>query len=257
MITSTCKWCGCAVTRGGSKPGRFCSLLCKGEWQRTQKPVSKEWLHQKYIVEGLSTYEIGNLVNRDAKRVYEWLVDYGIETRKRKWSTKASGKPFQSEDWLREQYVLLNRSAGEISEQFGVTEQSIYFWMKRFGIERRTTSEARDTKHWGESGEANPMFGKRGSEVPGWKGGCTPERQAFYSSVEWANAVKVVWKRDNATCQRCGCMKRDSDESFHIHHIVSFAVKELRAEPSNLVLLCAKCHRFIHSKGNVNKDFLG
>ena len=44
---------------------------------------------------------------------------------------------------------------------------------------------------------------------------------------------------------------------LHIHHIVSFADTDLRAEVSNLVLLCVKCHRFVHSKNNITQEYLG
>jgi len=255
MITTRCEWCGKEVKRGGSKPGRFCSLDCKGEWQKTQKPVDRDWLYQKYIVEGLGTYQIAKMVNRNPKQVYLWLVGYGIEIRKREWSTESNTQPFHDREWLYDQYINKELSAQEIASQFSVTEGLILFWLRRHDIDRRNVSEARDIKHWGLSGEDNPMFGKRGDKASAWKGGCTPERQAFYATPEWATAVKVVWKRDKGKCQRCG-VKGEYGVLMHIHHVVSFTVKELRAEPSNLVLLCAKCHHFVHSKKNVNRELL-
>lgn len=110
-------------------------------------------------------------------------------------------------------------------------------------------------KHWGISGNKNGMFGKSGNNNPNWRGGCASERQLFYESQEWAKACSFVWKRDNATCQKCN---RPSSKTvkLHVHHIVSFSVKKLRAEPSNLILLCIKCHRFVHSKKNVDKEFI-
>ena len=33
-------------------------------------------------------------------------------------------------------------------------------------------------------------------------------------------------------------------------------VKSERANPANLVLLCAPCHRFVHSKNNAEGEFL-
>jgi len=54
---------------------------CKAEAQRQSKPVTKEWLQQKYVAENLSTYAIAKIVNRNPKRVYEWLVDFCIPTR--------------------------------------------------------------------------------------------------------------------------------------------------------------------------------
>jgi hypothetical protein len=64
----------------------------------------------------------------------------------------------------------------------------------------------------------------RKGDQPAWKGGITPERQQFYSTEEWSDAVKGVWKRDNAICQNCKKHHNTTKSrgTFHIHHIVSF-----------------------------------
>src|SRR5690606_25201612 len=101
------------------------------------------------------------------------------------------------------------------------------------------------------------MKGRRGAATTNWKGGITAARQAFYATPEWKAAVKAVWKRDNATCQRCGKHKSPNRQlAFDIHHIVSFAVVELRAEISNLVLLCEPCHYWVHGNENTNGQFI-
>jgi hypothetical protein len=166
-------------------------------------------------------------------------------------------KPFWNHDWLYGEYVDKRRSAIDIANQFNVTEAAVLFWLKKLNISRRSMKEIRQTKHWGLSGEKNGMFGRMGAKNPHWKGGISPERQAVYSSREWAEAVKIVWKRDNHTCQRCGqAWTRAGTIVMHIHHIVGFEVKTLRTEPSNLMLLCEDCHIWIHSKKNVNHEFI-
>jgi len=163
-------------------------------------------------------------------------------------------RPYWDAAWLRVEYAEKGRSAADIAAEFGVTENAILFWLKKHAIPTRPTSEVRAKKYWGQTGEANWMYGRRGTEVPNWKGGCTPERQAFYSSPEWATACLQVWRRDDGKCQRCGVSH--AERLLHIHHIVSFAVRETRADPANLVLLCVKCHRFVHSKRNSAGEFL-
>lgn len=166
-------------------------------------------------------------------------------------------QPFRDKEWLQKHYIELEQSASEIAAMFGVTDGAIHFWLHKHGIPRRSISEARKVKHWGASGIDNPMWNRRGEKNPRWLGGVTPERQAFYTSEEWREACKFVWKRDNATCVRCGLQREDAgDMPFHIHHIKSFADKELRAEPSNLVLVCEVCHLFIHSKKNTTHEYL-
>ena len=166
-------------------------------------------------------------------------------------------QPFREKSWIEREYVEHGRSTGDIAAQFGVTDAAIIHWLKKHEIPRRSISEARKLKHWGVIGTDNPMWNKRGELNPNWKGGITPERQAFYQSQEWKDACSFVWKRDGAKCQRCG-LRRDEqpDMPFHIHHVVSFAVPELRAANDNLVLLCEVCHQFVHSRKNKNGDFL-
>jgi len=171
------------------------------------------------------------------------------ETEFKKGEHWRNSKPYWNKDWLEKEYSI--KSCGDIAKDFGVTEAAILFWLRKHKIERRTTSEARELKHWGCSGADNPMFGKTGEESSNWKGGCTPERQDVYSSTEWKSAVREVYGRDKGICQRC-----DIKGKMHVHHIVSFAEEEYRVDSDNLVLLCVKCHRFVHSKKNIGKEFI-
>lgn len=163
---------------------------------------------------------------------------------------------FRDAEWLRREYVEKQRSTGDIAAEFEVTDGAILFWLRKHGIPRRSVSEARQAKHWGSDGESNPMYGKRGAEIASWKGGVTPDRQAFYSSPAWALAVKTIWQRDQGKCRRCGAEPKARGE-FHIHHIVSFSVVELRVELTNLALLCGACHRWVHSRANTERLYLG
>ncbi len=158
---------------------------------------------------------------------------------------------FREREWLQREYVEKQRSAGEIAAEFGVRDASIYFWLKRHGIPRRTVRQARALKNWGLSGAANGMYGRTGAKSPAWRGGISPARQVAYSSIRWADAVKAVWDRDKGVCQRCGVTPKRPN----IHHIIKFEVEETRFDPVNLVTLCSKCHGFVHSKANVHGEF--
>ncbi len=254
-MNGACKNCGKLIVRRGSRKPVFCSLICKGEWQKTQKPISKERLAELYVAQGLSTYQIAELVGRNPKRVYEWLIGYGIQPRPRTWDTSPGNQPFHNKAWLEQEYLSNKRSASEIANECNVTESNILFFLRKHGIRSRSMDTIRAMKYWGARGEQNPMFGKRGNKNPHWKGGVTPERQAFYLSSEWKAASIAVWRRDHATCQRCG-LKMGPGVELHIHHIVSFACRQLRAEPSNLVLLCNLCHDWVHSRKNKQKEWI-
>ena len=165
-------------------------------------------------------------------------------------------KPHWDKDWLIQKYVTEGLSTVEIAEISGCRHTNISYWMKKHGIKGRTISDARKIKYWGQSGESNPMYGKNGILNQNWKGGITPERQSFYISSEWKNAVKEVFVRDNYLCVNCGETHRDKKHPLHIHHIVSFQIKSLRTNVNNLILLCKDCHNWVHSKQNTNKQYI-
>ncbi len=166
-------------------------------------------------------------------------------------------KPFWDKNWCIENYCNLKRSAADIAEEFEVTEAAILHWLKKHNIPRRKMSEIRKMKRWGCSGADNPMWNKKGELSPNWKGGITPDRQLFYSSIEWKKACRRVWARDEEKCRRCGMWREDSmDMPFHIHHIIPFADGFMKADPNNLVLLCETCHHFVHSKENIHNEFI-
>lgn len=234
-VTFNCEICGVSVTRWwyaymGERP-RYCTRACKAEAQRQQKPVDRDWLYQKYVVEGLDCTQIAALVHRNSKRVWEWLRDYGIPTRGR--GTTGNGRHTKGKP-----RHLTPEAREKLSQR------------------ARADRLADGRKPYLKDG-VHHLKGKRGAETPNWKGGVTAERQSFYGLPEWKDAVKAVYKRDNATCQRCGKRNNGSTRgAFDIHHIVSFAVAELRCEVSNLVLLCEACHYWVHSSDNTEGEFL-
>lgn len=214
----------------------FCDNKCKGSWQTQQREsqgFTKEWLEVQYLTLNKSANQIAREIKKDPKRVWEWMRDYGIEIRPRGTDYGQNIKP------------------GQVSFFKGKchTEET----------KKKLSEIAKADKRMPFKKENGPPNkGKFGEESINWRGGLTPERQAFYSSDEWVDAVKKVWARDNATCQKC--LKNHNQESvrgkFHIHHITSFQIRKYRAILSNLVLLCNECHRWVHSKKNTNKELL-
>jgi len=166
---------------------------------------------------------------------------------------------FRDKEWLIEHYERKNLSTGDIAKMFSVTDSSIIFWLKRHNIPRRTMSEARANKRWGAKGEKNPMFGKIGKMNHNWKGGISPKRNSIYSRHNWKEVYSNVLERDKNYCRRCN-EKIDYSvvRSFHVHHLIPFQNGEAKSDLdiNNLILLCDKCHRFVHSKRNTENEYL-
>jgi hypothetical protein len=229
MNTQSCHFCGQSVTRRGkAKPIRYCNTRCKAEWQKTQRPVTVEWLKQKYEVEKLDCTQIAKRVNRDSKSVWNWLKASGIETRKR----GATGN-----------WKLVKKPAWKGKRLSDAHRKLISDAAKRNGRCPALINGVHWLKHYPER------------KVAAWQGGITPERQAFYAAPEWKLAAKAVWRRDGSKCQRCG-LGRGNGVPLDIHHIVGFACRELRAELTNLILLCEPCHYWVHSNENKNREHI-
>ena len=92
-----------------------------------------------------------------------------------------------------------------------------------------------------------------GKKNPNYKGGVTPIRQTIYSRIPWKEIAKKVKERANGHCERCGM----SNNRLHIHHIKPLKNgNEIVCHIDDLIVLCPKCHGFIHSKKNTEKELL-
>ena len=165
-------------------------------------------------------------------------------------------KPFWKKEWLIQEYVIEKRSTAEIASKFGLQDSAIIYWLKKHRIARRTVREARAVKHWGLFGVKNGMYGKTGALNPNYKDGSSPERQRLYAGSAWRNLEQRIFRRDRDTCRRCGST-RSGPRSLHAHHIFTWAGNPgLRFDPDNIITLCSACHRWVHGRKNIAKEFL-
>lgn len=82
-----------------------------------------------------------------------------------------------------------------------------------------------------------------GENNPNWKGGKDKILLAR-SQIEYFIWRKMVFERDNYTCQKC---KDNKGHNLNAHHIENFSTNiEKRYAVSNGITLCNKCHNKFH-----------
>ena len=74
----------------------------------------------------------------------------------------------------------------------------------------------------------------------------------FWSLQNWQDARDVALEKAGLKCEECG-----SKKSLHVHHIKpvkGLGRKGEANEPSNLIVLCRKCHGIKHRKRESTLD---
>lgn len=55
---------------------------------------------------------------------------------------------FSNKNWLYNEYILKKRTSCDIAKDFKVTGGAIIFWLRKYKIPRRNTSQTRQIKYW-------------------------------------------------------------------------------------------------------------
>lgn len=232
----TCEFCGESFTRRGTRPYRFCSVACRTAGQRSSRPTNDE-LRDLYVERKLTANDIAVIYGKDPKTTWSWLRQAGIETRTRGSYSEQQFKPGQVSAFKGKQHTPEFRAARRAER---LVDGHVPYLV--------------NGQHYMKGPKA-----RVGADHPNWRGGISPERQQFYATREWKDAARAVWIRDNYTCQRCGVKPPSGGLKHnrgHVHHITSFRVRELRTELTNLILLCAECHRWVHSRKNKGRELI-
>jgi 5-methylcytosine-specific restriction endonuclease McrA len=187
---------------------------------------------------------------------------------------------WNDEDYIYEEYILKQRTRGEIADELGCSKATITNACERFGFtinrEERQASHSKLTdEEWlrdkyenngaptiadslGCSAQAVYCALKRhgierddrhldhpsGEEHPRWKGGHEQNR-----GYTWPKQRKKALNRDSWECCRCGMSNSEHEvehsQQIHVHHIIrygAFENHERANQLENLVTLCRPCH---------------
>lgn len=103
----------------------------------------EDWLRQQYTSEQRSMGEIGEMCGVSSGTIHNWIEKFGIQSRTRSEArTDGDVTKLHNKDWLEREYVENLKPATEIADSCGVTPDTVYSWLRKHGMEVRTTSES-------------------------------------------------------------------------------------------------------------------
>jgi len=250
-----------------------------------------EWLEQEYVENKRGTPDIARECGVVKETIRRWLHKHDIPVRKRgpeKGREFADTEQLEDRDWLHEQYVQKEKSAGQISNEIGCGEQTVYDWLNRHGIETRdagdvfTRRSSRVDKRLEDEQWLRKEYEQRGRAMydiaqqldvtaPAIKYRLDEfgiERRetddnnlssdpVYQRDPNWDEKREERLAIDNHTCQDCGVDEEDYYRSLDVHHTQMKSEFENpdgdidweRAnDPSNLISLCQSCHMKRHHK---------
>lgn len=175
----------------------------------------KEWLEEKYFYEELSMDEICVIENINRSTLIYWFKKLNIKSRP---ASKRMKEPYANKEWLYEEYVVKGRSAYDLAEECGCSFVPIYYWLEKFGFERRYKGESKRIYPKGTLSVYKETWGRK--EYSDWR----------FS----------MFKRDAFTCQECGKQRT----YLELHHIIPCRdYEEGIMREDNVITLCKDCHR--------------
>ncbi|MBR3746468.1 MAG: FAD-dependent thymidylate synthase [Selenomonadaceae bacterium] len=151
-----------------------------------------------------------------------------------------NGLPYlENEEWLRHNYLTLNKTRKQLAEEIGCSESRLYKAFKKFGITKPLSD--RPNRHPGHgvkgmfsdeqradisermSGEKNHRYLKNRNDLS-VSGGYRESRVRFSAAA--------------CKCEYCG-----SDKNIEIHHLDK---NPRNNDENNVKFLCSKCHHLWH-----------
>ena len=167
------------------------------------------------IISSPPYWGLRKLINNNMDKLFMRNKKTGRFKKKFTWREE---RPYWEKGFLVKEYTQNLKSASQIALEQHCKENNILYFIKKFKIKTRTTSQTRKVKYWGLKGSKNPMFGKFGKDSPNWNGGHSNERQCMYARSFWKELRKLVLKRDNYKCQKCF-----ADKKLTVHHILPWS----------------------------------
>lgn len=165
--------------------------------------VSKEWMEQHYVRDGLSVEDVAALLQCGEANVRKYLRSFGIPIRYRSRGRQQIPK-LNDPHWLYQQYVEQGRSLHEIADDLLCSVSSLVRALMRFSITREHSER--------------------------------PYRMHAHQRYFTQKQRRAIFTRDGFRCLFCG-----TSESLEAHHIIPIAKGGTNAL-ENGATLCVSCH---------------
>ena len=110
-----------------------------------QKLSDYDWMYDQYIIMKKNTVQIGKELICDTHTINNYLKKHNISIRNRVEAQGISKElldKLNDKTWLYDQYITLNKSAAQLSEELECSCTTIYNYLKKYDIIIRTNSEA-------------------------------------------------------------------------------------------------------------------
>lgn len=163
---------------------------------------------------------------------------------------------YRNKDWMtaaKARAIASGTGLQGIAVDAGITIHTVRKWLKALGLQFTKSEVASYTPVWNkgkryswghhsaETIEKMRRAARRGSESNLWRGGA--DRAERLAIADWCAQYRSDFLRAASyQCNRCG-----TSERLELHHIETVAARpDLAREPSNIEVLCHKCHREHH-----------
>lgn len=243
-IERKCEYCGTVFTarveRVNKGQGRFCSLKCANNWQKSEGQKTwgfengkKYWDGSKWIVQ----WQDEKGMHNTSYAKWWWTLNVGEVPN----GYVISLKDKNPENISPDNFECVSKGSIWVSNGKGNKARTGLKWDEQ----HRLDISNRMSKQWAEGKFDNIHKGENHHH---WRGGSSSEEypKEFYAIRDF------VLTRDQYQCRVCG-KSLDNSKFRHVHHRDG---NKQNNDQNNLLSLCVSCHGKVHSSKTTSSEVI-